>query len=751
MKKIYSLIVKFNSLHFKYRSLISFILVLIGVFLSDLVFHYYFPYIVDFLEKHFGIVLDDHKQLDLGFAPEIWGGVLAMVLGTLIIVIAIAAESSPKLMDLFVKDWLSVTYVWFLIIASLHAVVIMVYWDPLSRVSSVILNTYIYLFLGSIFTLPYIFYILLYSKTSNVVVTISNIIKQFIVQLQKTGIKSAIQDNDQVIEEYQKEMMGSLDQLDDLLAFTEFKETQTEIIREISGIIQKYIREKQNFNKRFFNLTPIIRNNATYRTYTEQQYQEMEQACTFFEVKTFRLLGNSYIKMIENDRFDIASLIPAEIIDIGKTCIDVDDSTNIGNVNIRFNTLFRFAVKHAYKNNEPRNLYNLAFHYSNMVQAYILAGRVDLVKYCYDKFKFYANDIYKNASNNPSLYFIVDTLTFELRKCQVLIHEQNWSDDDQLFLLKIILQLDAPPGFSKDSVDKGILGGNNGTRRIQIGLALFYLSVSKKDLAMEIAKDYLDDLDYFDEKTFRQNVNTQCFLLSIFTAEFWEDTDRGNINIYFAKEKDMIEPFKELLFGLLDKKIEELEFDVQFLSLELDKLMQKRQKQDGYLNEIDKNRLDDLQRKISAREKPEEDNEISWDTDHDVLYTMLCIAFFADQEIDDVEKTVIFESFNNFVNNIDEEAFNEHLNIATTRFIDLKKEEARQNQFEESLEAIQNKPEANKKYLRELLDTYLDIANADDFIHENEIMLINIAIKSWGLDISINKPKNNQKLKIENK
>ena len=201
----------------------------------------------------------------------------------------------------------------------------------------------------------------------------------------------------------------------------------------------------------------------------------------------------------------------------------------------------------------------------------------------------------------------------------------------------------------------------------------------------------------------------------------------------------------------IDKKIEELEFDVQFLSLELDKLMQKGQKQDGYLNEIDKNRLDDLQRKISAREKPEEDNEISWDTDHDVLYTMLCIAFFADQEIDDVEKTVIFESFNNFVNNIDEEAFNEHLNIATTRFIDLKKEEARQNQFEESLEAIQNKPEANKKYLRELLDTYLDIANADDFIHENEIMLINIAIKSWGLDISINKPKNNQKLKIENK
>ena len=749
MKKVYSLIVKLNSLLFKYRSLISFSIVLIGVFLSDLLFHFYFPSIVDFLEKQFGILLEDHKQLDLGFAPEIWGGVLAMVLGTLIIVIAIAAESSPKLMDLFVKDWLSLTYVWFLIIASLHAIVIMVYWDPLSRVSSVILNTYVYLFLGSVLSLPYIFYILLYSKTSNVVVTISNIIKEFIVKLQKTGIKSAIQQNKQVVEEYQKEMMGSLDQLDDLLAFTEFKETQTEIIHEISELIQKYIREKPGFNEQFFKLTSVIRNNATYRTYTEQQYQDMEEAGTFFEIKTFRLLGNSYIKMIENDRFDIASLIPAEMIDVGKTCIDMDDNKNINNVNIRFNTLFRFAVKHAYKNNEPRNLYNLAFHYSNMVQAYILAGRVDLVKYCYDKFKFYANDIYKNASQNPSLYFIVDTLTFELKKCQVLIHEQDWSNEDQLFLLNIILQLDAPPGFSKDSVDKGILGGNNGTRRIQIGLALFYLSVSKPEFAKAIAEDYLDDLDYFDEKTFRQNVNTQCFLLSIFTAEFWEDTDRGNINIYFAQEKEMIEPFKELLFGLLDKKIEELEFDVQFLSLEMDKLMQKRQKQDGYLNEDDKNRLEDLQRKINAREKPDEELDITWNVDHDVLYTMLCIAFFADQEIDDIEKTVIFESFIRFVDNIDENSFNEHLNVATSRFIDLKNEDSRQNQFEKSLIEIQNKPGSDEKYLNELINTFIEIANADDFIHENEIMLINIAIDLWKLKITINKPKKNQKLEIE--
>ena len=55
-----------------------------------------------------------------------------------------------------------------------------------------------------------------------------------------------------IVGEYQKEIMGSLDQLDDLLAFTEFKETQTEIIREISQIIQLYIKKKIDLMKHFF-------------------------------------------------------------------------------------------------------------------------------------------------------------------------------------------------------------------------------------------------------------------------------------------------------------------------------------------------------------------------------------------------------------------------------------------------------------------------------------------------------------------
>ncbi|MFL2998802.1 MAG: hypothetical protein ACJZ1Q_08685 [Candidatus Neomarinimicrobiota bacterium] len=750
MKKLYSSLVRLNSLQFKYRTSISFVIVFIFILLIDFIFHLNFPFVVEFLNNKYSISITDHESIDLGFAPEIWGGVLAMVLGTLIIVIAIAAESSPKLMDLFVKDWLSLSYVWFLIISSLHAVVIMFYVGPLGRVSSVVLNIYVFLFIGSVLTLPYIFYILLYSKTSNVVTTISQIIQSFIYNMKKPMISSSMNHDIEIVGEYQKEIMGSLDQLDDLLAFTEFKETQTDIIREISSVIQIYIQQKSFFNSNFFSLTPTIRSNATFRTYTESQYEEMASNKTFYEVKVFRLLGNSYVKMIQNDRFDIASLIPAELVDIGKKCLKLKDNTILDNVNIRFNTFFRMAFKHAIKNNEPRNLYNLAFHYSNMIQEYIKENRVDMAKYCYDKFKFYANDVYKNAESNPALYFIVDTLTFELRKCQILIYQSNWSDEDQMALLKMILQLDKPPGYSKEGVDKGILGGNNGTRRVQIGLALFYLSVKRIDFASAIAEDYLDDLAYFDEKSFKTIVNTQCFLLSIFGPTFWEDTDRGNFNIYFAPEKDQIEPFKDLLFKLMDKRLEELERNVQFLSLEVDKLMQKRQRQDGYLNDADKEKMEDLQRKISARESSDENKVADWTVNHDLLYSLLCISFFADQEIDESEKSMIFKSYSDFIEDVTDNSFNIDFGMTTNKFIELKTESSRQAYFDYSLLNLKETKQFKKAQLLEIIQAFINIANADDFIHEKEVILIQHAINIWELDARVEKPKSGKKLKLKN-
>ena len=53
-----------------------------------------------------------------------------------------------------------------------------------------------------------------------------------------------------------------------------------------------------------------------------------------------------------------------------------------------------------------------------------------------------------------------------------------------------------------------------------------------------------------------------------------------------------------------------------------------------------------------------------------------------------------------------------------------------------------------KEDLIKLINCYIDIANADEFIHDNEIVLIQNAIDVWSLDISIKKPKTGKKLTI---
>ena len=93
------------------------------------------------------------------------------------------------------------------------------------------------------------------------------------------------------------------------------------------------------------------------------------------------------------------------------------------------------------------------------------------------------------------------------------------------------------------------------------------------------------------------------------------------------------------------------------------------------------------------------------------------------------------------------EIFNSDFGLTTSKFIDLKTEELRQKQFDKSLTNIKENFDNNN--LSQLIECYVDIANADDFIHENEVSLINRAIEVWNLDFKVGKPKSGKKLKLK--
>ena len=576
------------------RSLASLLIVFFSILISDSLFHQLYPQVILFLEQFFDINKEAHEAVDLTFAPEIWGGVLATVLGTLIIVIAIAAESTPKLMDLFVRDWISLIFIWFLILASIHSTIIMYYFEPMDRLSSVMLNTYIYLPLSSVLSLPYIFYILLYSKTDNVIKKLYSLNIADIKRLKQKPIQLTMNDS-RVIEHYQHQLMSTIDQFDDLLEYISFKEAQTEIIRRVGDTVRVYMMNKDSYDPKFFTATDTIRNNPTFRTYVEHQYKDIEDRKTFYEVKSFKMMGNAYIRKMENGEYELASLIANEISSVGLLALELEQDNLITDINIRFNTFMRFAIKHAVRNNEPRNLYNLAFHYSTLLQGYVDKNKIDLLKMGYFYFKFYSNEIYKQAANNPSLYFIVDVLTTELKKISIIISEKNWDLELQEHLLKEILQLDNPPDYPKDDLDQSV---NNGVRVLQIGLALHYIKIKNLDFAETIVADVLDDLAYFDNQTYLNLMEGLYNRIKFSGPTFWEDTDRGNTNIYYSPDSDKIDDFKKMLSKQMKGRLEKLDRDVQFLKLELDKLSSKEEK-----TPLEKEKIIELEEKINTRRK----------------------------------------------------------------------------------------------------------------------------------------------------
>ena len=578
----------------KNRSLSSLVIVFVGLLCSDIIFHYFYPNIISQIEHLFGLGQETHDAVDLTFAPEIWGGVLATVLGTLIIVIAIAAESTPKLMDLFVKDWVSLLFIWFLILASIHSTIIMYYFGPMERISSVILNTYIYLPISSMLSLPYIFYILLYSKTDNVIKKLYSLNINDINRLKNKSIHIAMTDH-KIIEHYQYQLMSTIDQFDDLLEYISFKEAQTEIIRRVGDTVKVYMENKNFIDPKFYTSTNTIRNNPTFRTYVDHQYEELENRTTFYEVKSFKMMGNAYIRKMENGEYELASLIANEVSSIGLLALKLNQENLITDINIRFNTFMRFAIKHAVKNNEPRNLYNLAFHYSALLKGYVDYEKTDLLKQGYFYFKFYSNEIYKQAANNPSLYFIVDVLTTELKKISILISENEWDIELQKHLLKEILQLDNPPDYPKDNLDQSV---NNGVRVLQIGLALHYIKINNTDFAETIVTDVLDDLAYFDNKTYLSLMEGLYNRIRFSGPTFWEDTDRGNTNIYFSPDSDKIDDFKKILSTQMKSRLEKLDRDIQFMRLELDKLESKKE-----LTPEEKDKIIEIKNKINSRRK----------------------------------------------------------------------------------------------------------------------------------------------------
>jgi hypothetical protein len=552
MQKSYFMILAGRLYNFydRFRSPIILACIAIMIIILDQLFNMFFHTGHSSLIK---LVDTDKRQTGIDFAPEVWLSLLSLVLGTLIIVISIASQNTPKLIDLYIKDRISLVYIWFLASCVAHNLWLQFFLssNDISHMGSIFLNTYIFLPIALLLSIPYIFYILLYTKTSNV---IEKIYSLNIINLMKLRHQSyfALLDKPSIKSWYQYRMMEALNQLDDLLAFVAFKEPKAAIIEKIGLTIQAYIGIKKHINPAFFLLSEQSKSDISFKTLTNQ-FSEIEETQTFYEQKAFRLLGNSYFKFIEENNFDLASLCVSQLASCGNTAVDNGDEQLLKLILVRFNTFLRFGIKHGLNNSEARNIYNAVFHYRLFINKLIESNNQKYIRQSCNYLKIYGTEIFKHSQRDTAFTFLVDVFSWEMRQILISLNESHFEDTFQQEILDYFLQMDNPPDVQRDKIGQTRII-NDGVRIMQIGLALYYLRTEKTVFVDKIISDILDDYRHLG-KDFVFAVESSCWKIQMFGPTFWEDTDRGNANLYYAEEKDYIPAFLEKFKGKLEEVI----------------------------------------------------------------------------------------------------------------------------------------------------------------------------------------------------
>jgi len=518
-------------------------LIIFGVMgLADFLFRtYLFPVYTDFL-LNIG-ANPDWTQLDVGFAPIVWLSFFAIVLGSLTIVITFAAQNVPKLIDLYMDHWPSLLFVWWSAACLVHALSIKVLSEGgIQIIPSLVFNFHVLLAVSLVIGFPFIFSILRSTKTSNVIENLLNGSFSTINILAAKGSDGKISAHEHAKIQYQ--LFEGLNQLIDLLVYVPFKEPKAQVIEGIGALLRHYVQLKPKIPDSFFMIDERIHDDISFRT-MKSLMSEVEKTRTFYEQKSVRLIGNVYNVFLDTGEFDLSTLCVEQLSQVGKTAIACDDQELVDVITVRLNTHFRFALKHGQHHNEPRNLYNLVFHYGQFIGYLMEYQQVDRIKTCIGYFVFYGQQCFNAIQRAKSLAFILDVLAFEMQKLMLKIFQEKWDRELQEEMLQKFLVFDNFQDMDKNFAVQ-FFSQNHGIRLLHIGLALFYLNQQEDEFAEKIAKDTVQDMDLMGATLFNKTMTTIYARLQFSGPTFWEDTDRGNLNIYYTPYQDEISSFKKI-------------------------------------------------------------------------------------------------------------------------------------------------------------------------------------------------------------
>jgi hypothetical protein len=463
------------------------------------------------------------KQGVINFAPEVWLSLLALVFGTLIIVISIASEKTPKLIDLFVSDSRSRIYIWLITLSSLEAVVLQLIEAPESftLANAIFFNCFIFLPLMIVLAIPYTFYILKYTRISDVI--------RKIYSENTQAIKNSLK-----IKNYADKLhvhsalFETVNQLHDLLQYIQFKEPKGEIIDYLGKSVRHYLIIKTCLPNWFFKFDESIRQDISFKT-LQAKFNQLESEKTFYEQKVLRVLDKSYLLLIKEGHSDLASLCGSELYEIGRKAAELNDIYVVDSVVHHFNTFLRHAINQGFRSREIRNAYNILFHYSRLINFFVVKYDTERVVQCARFLGVYGGEAHRLITWEPFFAVLVETFASELKKIQITLYNHNFSRDNQQYVLAIFNNL----------CSKNVEKGRADTRLMQINLILFFLSQGEQQFS-EITLQSLMENDYYKRENSTELFKSDCNRIAGETEVFWEETDQGNVNMFYSEHKNYL-------------------------------------------------------------------------------------------------------------------------------------------------------------------------------------------------------------------
>lgn len=487
-----------------------------------------------------------HRHIDstsffIEFAPEIWLTLLSLVLGTLIIVISIASQSNPKLIDYYIGDYPSLIFTCFITVAGIENIYLQLNLSVHSVFYNniIFINAYILMPLAIVNIIPYAFYILSYTKTSSLIQTITKANRSMIE-------KTFGQMSPKKAERIQFHLLETINQLDDQHGFVSFKEPKSDIIHSLGTLTRYYLENKDQVNPEIYRVTYSVKKDISFKTLIDE-FETIEKTKTFLEHKVFKIYSGIYLQLIDHGFHDLASLCCHELSHIGRVAVQTKNQNILELSFIQFNTFLRFGIKHASQTKDIRHVFNAVFHYTQLILFLVQKKQVDAVTKGCEYLTYYGKEIYKLSLTDAYFIFLIDSFASEIQRILMAMNQAGYDKGAQMNVLKIYATIE-PTIKNKKHLDRV---RNNNARCIKIALILFYLNKGESEFVDELMADILEDLAYFDSEEVIAIVKNDCFFIKSNEPKFWEYSDRGDKNIYFSPFKTHLQEFYNLFLEKL--------------------------------------------------------------------------------------------------------------------------------------------------------------------------------------------------------